>query len=103
MRFMVEHVVQQGAQSVWVVEEDLAVPSVESRIAGFEQGVVDAGIEMNSGKKIRIPTRRVHSLAQPWQAEESYAMGRSEERRVGKVCRAGRAGEEDEEKEAGDN
>jgi len=75
MRFMVEHVVQQGAQSVWVVEEDLAVPSVESRIAGFEQGVVDAGIEMNSGKKIRIPTRRVHSLAQPWQAEESYAMG----------------------------
>lgn len=75
MQRMVEHVVAQGAESIWAVEEDLDVPSVASRLEGFYQGLADAGMSRPVGKEIRIPTRRVRSLAQPWQAEEAYAVG----------------------------
>lgn len=75
MRRMVDHVVAQGAESIWVVEEDLAVPSVASRLEGYYQGLLDAGMSQDAGKEVRIPTRRVRSLVQPWQAEEAYAVG----------------------------
>lgn len=75
MRRMVEHAVAQGAKSIWAVEEDLAVPSVESRLEGYDQGLLDAGLGRDASRVVRIPTRRVRSLAQPWQAEEAYAVG----------------------------
>ncbi|NED98212.1 LacI family transcriptional regulator [Phytoactinopolyspora alkaliphila] len=75
------HVIGQGARTVWALEEDLPITTIEGRIAGYRRAMADAGLPVSSGSVISVPTRRYESAALPWQPEEAYRLARDLVRR----------------------
>nr|WP_187361183.1 LacI family DNA-binding transcriptional regulator [Phytoactinopolyspora mesophila] len=66
------HVIAQGARTVMALEEDLPITTIAGRIAGFRRAVADAGLPLDEGSVISVPTRRDDSAVLPWQPEEAY-------------------------------
>ena len=64
------HLLDAGSDSVLLLEEDLAVSSVESRIEGFRRALRERGFADET--IVRVPTRRRRSRAQPWDPGEAY-------------------------------
>jgi LacI family transcriptional regulator len=64
------HLLSTGATRIHLLEEDLSISPVADRIAGFERALRERG--MTNGEIIRVPTRRRHSSALPWQPDDAY-------------------------------
>jgi len=67
-----KHVIDQGARSVWALEEDLPITTIAARIEGFRRAMWEAGLAVSPKEILHVPTRRLESFALPWQAEEAY-------------------------------
>ena len=64
------HLLDSGVKQVVLLEEDLSVSSVEARIAGFRCALQERGVAVP--KVVRVPTRRRHSSALPWDPGDAY-------------------------------
>lgn len=65
------HLIERGATRLLLLEEDLAVSSVEERIAGFRRALSERGMDAR-GAVIPVPTRRRHSSTLPWDPGDAY-------------------------------
>ncbi|MER7115605.1 LacI family DNA-binding transcriptional regulator [Saccharomonospora azurea] len=68
------HLVEGGARSLCLFEEDLPISPVAERIAGFRKALTEAGIESSGDPVISVPTRRRESLALPWEPADAYRL-----------------------------
>jgi LacI family transcriptional regulator len=68
------HVIEQGATSVMLLEEDLPITTIRQRIEGFRRSMTDAGLELTERSVVAVPTRRNNRVALPWQADEAYRL-----------------------------
>jgi LacI family transcriptional regulator len=68
------HLLDAGAASVHLMEEDLSISPVDERIQGFRRALKERGIRKDS--IIRVPTRRRHTSALPWQPDDAYHLAR---------------------------
>lgn len=66
------HVIAQGARSIVMLEEDLAISTIDQRIQGFTDALAEAGLEADGRNVIMVPTRRSNRVALPWQAGDAY-------------------------------
>lgn len=66
------HVIEKGARSAILLEEDLPISTIDQRIAGFRQAMGDHGLELHSRSVVAVPTRRTDHVALPWQAGDAY-------------------------------
>lgn len=66
------HVIEQGATSVILLEEDLPISTIDHRIAGFRDAMTHHGIDIHGHSVVRVPTRRTDRAALPWQANDAY-------------------------------
>lgn len=65
------HVIERGARRIVLLEEDLAVSSIASRIEGFTRALAEYGAD---GEVVRVPSARKNSSALPWEPMESYRL-----------------------------
>lgn len=70
-----KHVIDEGARTVWALEEDLPITTIAARIEGFRRAMWEAGLVVSPDDILHVPTRRLESFALPWQAEEAYRVG----------------------------
>lgn len=68
----VTHLVEQGAQSIVLLEEDLPITTIRSRISGFKQAMSDHGLEITAASIVTVPSRRSDRAVLPWQANEAH-------------------------------
>lgn len=66
------HVIERGARSVILLEEDLPISTIAQRIEGFRQAMTDQGLIVDENSILFVPTRRSHRAALPWQADDAY-------------------------------
>ncbi|QOR72758.1 LacI family DNA-binding transcriptional regulator [Ruania alkalisoli] len=66
------HVIAQGARSIVMLEEDLPITTIDQRIQGFRDALVDASLPLDDRQVIMVPTRRNDRAALPWQAGDAY-------------------------------
>lgn len=66
------HVVERGARSVILLEEDLPISTIDQRIAGFRAAMTDHGLDLHPRSVVAVPTRRTDRAALPWQADDAY-------------------------------
>lgn len=66
------HLIEGGARSIWVLEEDLPIRTVADRIAGYRRAMADAGLRVDADSVISVPTRRQDSSLLPWEPEQAY-------------------------------
>lgn len=66
------HVIDRGAASVVLIEEDLPISTIANRIAGFRRALADHGMAGDDRSVVAVPTRRSARAALPWQADDSY-------------------------------
>lgn len=71
-----KHLIGLGAQRLWVLEEDLPITTISSRIRGFEKAMSDGGLSVADSTIVAVPARRHESSTLPWQAEEAYRLSR---------------------------
>ncbi len=64
------HLLDAGVNRLMLLEEDLPVSSVEDRIEGFGRAVRERGV--SDPMILRVPTRRRHSSALPWDPGDAY-------------------------------
>ncbi len=68
------HVIERGATSVVLIEEDLAISTIANRIAGFRRALADHRLTFDEHSVVTVPTRRSSRAALPWQADDSYRL-----------------------------
>lgn len=66
------HLLDRSARRVLLVEEDLAVSSVDARVRGYRRALHERGITDET--IIRVPTRRRGSSTLPWDPADAYAL-----------------------------
>lgn len=66
------HLIDRGARTLLMLEEDLPITTITQRIAGFTAAMTEAGLPVPDGTVIPVPTRRFDQIALPWQADEAY-------------------------------
>jgi LacI family transcriptional regulator len=66
------HLLDTNATSVLLVEEDLAVSSVDARVRGYRRALRERGITDEA--IIRVPTRRRGSSTLPWDPADAYTL-----------------------------
>src|SRR5699024_1911812 len=67
-----QHDLEQGAQRVFLLEEDLAISTVEDRTAGFRAALSDAGLEPSEDALAYVSSRRRGRALLPWLADEAH-------------------------------
>lgn len=67
-----DHVIQRGARSVVLIEEDLPISTIDHRIQGFRDAMSDHGLSLPTRNIVTVPTRRNHRVALPWHADDAY-------------------------------
>lgn len=72
MRMAANSVLDLGVEDVVLIEEDLPISTVQSRIAGFRQALEDHGIVDSHRRTAFIPARRSSRAAMSWRAEDAY-------------------------------
>lgn len=65
------HLIEGGARSIWVFEEDLPIKTVSDRVQGHRRAMLDAGLAADDDHVLMVPAVRHDSLL-PWEPEESY-------------------------------
>jgi LacI family transcriptional regulator len=68
------HLIEGGAKSLCLMEEDLPISPVEQRTAGFRRALAEAGIEPSRDPVLSVPTRRRESQALPWEPADAYRL-----------------------------
>ncbi len=68
------HLIDGGARSLRLLEEDLPISPVAERTAGFRKALAEAGISSTEDPVISVPTRRRESLALPWEPADAYRL-----------------------------
>lgn len=68
------HLVESGARTICLMEEDLPISPVADRTAGFRRALKDARIPRKNGPVLAVPTRRRESLALPWEPADAYRL-----------------------------
>ena len=71
------HLLDSGVDRIYLLEEDLDISTVTSRINGFSRAVNDRGLAPDAVRILRVPTRRNDSSTLPWEADESYQLARN--------------------------
>lgn len=66
------HLVDAGARTVCLLEEDLPISPVADRTAGFLRALTEAGLDAGPDRVRAVPTRRRASLALPWEPTDAY-------------------------------
>ncbi|OLF14141.1 LacI family transcriptional regulator [Actinophytocola xinjiangensis] len=66
------HLVEAGARTVCLLEEDLPISPVADRTAGFLRALTEAGLPAGADRVRSVPTRRRASLALPWEPADAY-------------------------------
>lgn len=66
------HLLDRKATRVLLVEEDLAVSSVDDRVRGYRRALRERGIDDEA--IIRVPTRRRGSSTLPWDPADAYGL-----------------------------
>lgn len=66
------HVIAQGAKSVIMLEEDLAITTIRHRIGGFRRAMSENGLALGHANIVHVPTRRNDGGVLPWQSDEAY-------------------------------
>ncbi|PWV77117.1 LacI family transcriptional regulator [Prauserella marina] len=66
------HLIDGGARSLCLLEEDLPISPVADRTAGFRRALADAGLGAAGDPVLSVPTRRQESLALPWDPGDAY-------------------------------
>jgi LacI family transcriptional regulator len=72
MRMSTNVVLDLGVEDVVLIEEDLPISTVQSRIAGFQQALEEHGIVDTPRRTALIPARRSPRAAMSWAAEDAY-------------------------------
>lgn len=67
-------VLDRGARSVVMLEEDLPVTTIVQRISGYRKAMAEDGLDATHAQVIKVPTRRHDQAALPWQADEGYRL-----------------------------
>lgn len=68
------HLIDGGARTLCLMEEDLPISPVEDRIAGFWRAMRERGIAAEDTSIVSVPTRRAESSALPWEPADSYRL-----------------------------
>jgi len=68
------HVIDQGAQSIVMLEEDLPITTIDQRVQGFRDALAAASLPCEEGAVLMVPTRRNDRVALPWQAGDAYRL-----------------------------
>ncbi|HEX2133824.1 MAG TPA: LacI family DNA-binding transcriptional regulator [Actinophytocola sp.] len=68
------HLVDAGARTLCLMEEDLPISPVADRIAGFLRALTDSGLTAGRERVLSVPTRRRESLALPWEPADAYRL-----------------------------
>jgi LacI family transcriptional regulator len=68
------HLLDAGATRVLLVEEDLAVSSVDARVRGYRSALEGRGVA--DATVIRVPTRRRQSSTLPWDPADAYTLAK---------------------------
>lgn len=66
------HVIDQGATTFLMFEEDLAIDTIHARVKGLQDAVERAGLPWTDDAVVRVPSRRSGSAILPWHADEAY-------------------------------
>lgn len=66
------YLAERTSGSLHILEEDLDISTVNSRIAGFKTAAKEHGFSSDSTSVIRVPTRRRDSDVLPWRPEEAH-------------------------------
>lgn len=66
------HLVDAGARTLCLMEEDLPISPVADRLTGYRRALADAGI--TGDRVLSVPTRRRESLALPWEPADAYRL-----------------------------
>lgn len=66
------HLLEGGARRVILLEEDLAISSVNDRIKGFQRAITEH--RTLDHMILRVPTRRQESSTLPWDPADAYAL-----------------------------
>ncbi|PXY22130.1 LacI family DNA-binding transcriptional regulator [Prauserella muralis] len=67
------HLIDSGARSLCLLEEDLPISPVEDRTAGFRRALAESGLQPHEPVRA-VPTRRHESLALPWEPADAYRL-----------------------------
>lgn len=70
------HILDAGASTVCLMEEDLPISPVEDRVRGFRRAMAEHGPSTGWGKVQAVPTRRQDSSALPWEPADSHQIAR---------------------------
>lgn len=68
------HLVESGARSLCLMEEDLPISPVADRTTGFRRALAESGLTATGDRMIAVPTRRRESLALPWEPADAYRL-----------------------------
>jgi LacI family transcriptional regulator len=68
------HLLESGARTVCLMEEDLPISPVADRITGYRRALADADLATSGGQVLAVPTRRRESLALPWEPADAYRL-----------------------------
>lgn len=66
------HVIEQGATSFLMFEEDLDIDTIHARVQGLRDAAESAGLPWTDDAVVRVPSRRSGSAILPWHADEAY-------------------------------
>jgi len=69
------HLLNAGATTVHLLEEDLSISPVADRITGFRRAMSERGLREDT--IVRVPTRRRRTSALPWQPDDAYHLAQS--------------------------
>jgi LacI family transcriptional regulator len=67
-----DHVIERGARTVMLLEEDLPISTIRLRIQGFQRAMGDHGLTVGDRNVVAVPTRRHDRAVLPWHADEAY-------------------------------
>ncbi|SFB33486.1 transcriptional regulator, LacI family [Amycolatopsis marina] len=68
------HLIDGGARTLCLLEEDLPISPVADRITGFRRALAESGISPTVDPVVAVPTRRQESLALPWEPADAYRL-----------------------------
>ena len=66
------HVIERGARTVLLLEEDLPISTIAHRIEGFKRAMIEHDLPVHARSVVAIPTRRSDRAALPWHADDAY-------------------------------
>lgn len=68
------HLIDGGARTLCLLEEDLPISPVDARTTGFRRALTEAGIDGHRDPVLSVPTRRQASTALPWEPADAYRL-----------------------------